>query len=265
MDTLQYQRICAHLEKLKLATMIDRLDTISEQTSKDQGSYLDFLEGLLDAEVTTRSEKNVALKLRLARFPYHKSLDDFDFSFQRSIDKKLIRQLATMRFIENGDNIIFLGPPGVGKTHLAVALGIEAVKLGQPTYFVTCADLIQSCKMAETPTQYAQRMATFLKPRLLIIDEVGYLPLDRADAHILFELISKRYEKGAIILTSNKSYTEWGELLADHVLAAAILDRLLHHSNTINIKGESYRLKEKKRAGFNQPVAPTSTVKQQTT
>jgi DNA replication protein DnaC len=263
-QSLQYQRIQSHLEKLHLATIAERLDTISEQTSRAQGSYLDFLEGLLDAEVSTRTEKNVALKLRLARFPYQKHLEDFDFSFQRSIDRKLISQLATMRFIEHGDNIIFLGPPGVGKTHLAIALGIEAVRLGHPTYFLTCADLIASCKMAETPGQYAQRINALLKPRLLIIDEVGYLPLDKQDAHILFEVISKRYEKGAIILTSNKSYTEWGELLADHVLAAAILDRLLHHATTINIKGESYRLKEKKRAGFLQPLDPTSPVHQTT-
>ncbi len=160
-----------------------------------------------------------------------------------------MRELATCRFIANAENVLLLGPPGVGKTHLAVGLGMEAIQRGYSVYFIRLADLMQKLIQAYNEGRFAHRLRVYLKPKLLICDEIGYTKLDRLGSHLFFELVTKRYEKGAMILTSNKSYGAWGDIFDDHVVAAAILDRLLHHSVTINIRGESYRLKEKLKAG----------------
>jgi DNA replication protein DnaC len=182
--------------------------------------------------------------LKQARLPWLKTLDQFDFDAQPSIDRKQIRELAGLSFVERAHNVVLLGPPGVGKTHLAIALGLAAIAQGQHVHFLSAAELT-----ALPPEQMPARLLALSKPKLLILDEMGYLPFDRPAANFLFQLVSRRYERGAIILTSNKSYGEWGDIFSDQVLAAAILDRLLHHSVTITIRGESYRLKDKRKAG----------------
>jgi len=244
MEALSYARVHEHLGKLKLARVAAVLDRVAEEAVRQELPYTEFLNRLLEEEVSIRLARTVEMRTKLARFPFIKSLDQFDFSFQPSLDERLVRDLATLRFIANAENVIFLGPPGVGKTHLAVALGLAAIAQGQHVHFISASELTNL-----SPEQMPARLAALCKPKLLIIDEMGYLPFDRPAANFLFQLVGRRYERGSIMLTSNKSYGEWGDIFSDHVLAAAILDRLLHHSVTISIRGESYRLKDKRKAG----------------
>ncbi|MGE7274843.1 IS21-like element helper ATPase IstB, partial [Brevibacillus panacihumi] len=222
----------------------------AEEAAAQNISYLEFLDKLLQEEIKAKRDRFIRMKTRLAHLPYHKTLEQFDFSFQPSIDERRIRDLATLRFVQQQENLILLGPPGVGKTHLSVALALEAIKQGFTVYFTTAHDLVQTLQIAHQNNSIKQKMRVFIKPNVLIIDEIGYRKMDETAAHFFFQIISERYESGSIILTSNKSYGSWGEIFGDAVLATAILDRLLHHSHTINIKGESYRIKEKKKAGF---------------
>lgn len=250
------ERVRLGLERLRLKRMAEVLGRVCEDVSRENSSYLDFLDQLLEAEQTARYERNVEIKTRLAGLPFHKTMADFDWSFQPSLDKKQIAELLTLRFIEHGENVLLLGPPGVGKTHIAVALALEAISKGYSAYFVTLQRLMEYLSQGFEPA--GTRMRVLLRPKLLVIDEVGYLPLDRVAASYLFELVSRRYERGSIVLTSNKSYGDWGSLFPDVAIASAILDRLLHHSTTISIRGDSYRLKEKRRAGLFQKLEPTA-------
>jgi len=179
-----------------------------------------------------------------------RSSEDFDFDFQPSIDQMVISDLASLRFVHNAENLVLMGPPGVGKSHLAIAMGIEAVNAGFKVYFVNAGTLVEGLKNANLKGILEKKLKALTKYDVLIIDEMGYLPFDNEEAHCFFQLVSRRYEKSSMIFTSNKSYGEWGEIFHDHVIAAAILDRILHHCTTVNIKGESYRLKERKKHGL---------------
>jgi DNA replication protein DnaC len=238
------------LEKLRMEHLGAQLDTICEQAAKRELGYREFLLDALNAEWQGRHLKGVESRLGQARLPWVKTLDQFDFSFQPSLDRKVVRELAGLGFVERAENVVLLGPPGVGKTHLALALGVKAVEAGHRVLFLTLETLMGRLRRAQQENRLERQMQQLVYPKVLIIDEIGYLPLTRDEASLFFRLITRRYERASLVLTSNKSFVDWGEIFGDQVLATAILDRLLHHATTLNIKGESYRLKEKRKAGL---------------
>jgi DNA replication protein DnaC len=247
---LEYERLHHNLKFLELMTFESILDNYLEVATKDGKSTIEVLDYLVAQEVQSKEARSLDLRMRLAGFPVEKRLDDFDFKFQPSIDKASIKDLASLKFIHNAENVVFLGPPGVGKTHLAIALGIEAANAGFRVNFVNASMLVERLAEAEKEKKLEDKIRRLSKFQLLVIDEIGYLPFDELGAHCFFQLISRRYERGSIIFTSNKSYGEWGEIFKDHVIAAAILDRVLHHCTMVNIKGDSYRLKDRKKQGL---------------
>jgi DNA replication protein DnaC len=250
MSRLEYERLHHNLKLLGLNTFESILDNYLEIAARDDKSTVEILDYLVAQEVQSKEARSLDLRMRLAVFPFQKKLEDFDFKFQPSIDKASIKELATLKFIHNAENVVFLGPPGVGKTHLAIALGIEAAKAGFRVNFTNAPILVERLSKAEKEKKLEDKIRRLSKFQLLIIDEIGYLPFDELGAHCFFQLISRRYEKASIIFTSNKSYGEWGDIFRDHVIAAAILDRVLHHCTTVNIKGDSYRIKDRKRQGL---------------
>jgi DNA replication protein DnaC len=250
MTQLTHARVTEALKKLFLGHVAERLDAMLAEAARAEPTYLDFLDGMLKDELASKQRKRVAMGIQIAHFPSVKTLDDFDFKFQPSVDQKLVRELATGRFIANGENVLIFGAPGVGKSHLAIALGRAAVETGHSVLFVSATSLLATLARAETEGQLAEKLTFFAKPKLLVLDELGYLPFEKRSAHLFFQLVAKRYERGSMLITTNQVVTQWGVVFGDDVLAAAILDRLLHHSHTLMIQGESFRLKQKRRAGI---------------
>lgn len=238
------------LERMKMEHLLAQLDGVCEQAAHGDADYKTFLAQALETEWRGRYQRGVEGRLKQARLPWVKTLDQFDFDYQPSIDRKQVRELAGLSFVERAHNVVLLGPPGVGKTHLAVALGIKAVEAGYSVLFLTLEALMGRLVRARHENRLERSLQQLTYPKLLILDELGYLPLSREEASLFFRLLVRRYERGSLIVTSNKGFTDWGEVFNDHVLATAILDRLLHHATTLNIKGESYRLKDKRKAGL---------------
>jgi DNA replication protein DnaC len=249
-SVLIHARVLEQLTRLRLRYVAERLDAVLSDAARTEPTYLDFLDGVLRQEVDAKQRTRVTMGLKIAHFPSVKTLDDFEFKFQPSVDQRLVRELVTGRFLAAADNVLIFGAPGVGKTHLAIAIGRAIVEAGYTVLFTSATALLAALAKAETEGQLAERLTFYTKPKLLIIDELGYLPFERRSAHLFFQLVARRYERGSLLLTTNQVVTQWGAVFGDEVLAAAILDRLLHHSHTLLIQGESYRLKQKRKAGL---------------
>ncbi|WP_405970373.1 IS21-like element helper ATPase IstB [Streptomyces sp. NBC_00988] len=245
MSQLVTARIRSTAAKLGLPHLAESLNQYAERAEEGKLGYLDFLDLVMAEELAVRDDRRFRQGLRLSKLPHHKTLDDYDFSFQPELDPRKVKDLATLSFVEAKANAALLGPPGVGKTHLAVALAVAACRAGFSIYFTTLDDMVRQLKTAEAAGRLTSKLRSYLRPSVLVVDEVGYQPLERAEANLVFQVISKRYEKGSIILTSNKTFSEWGQVFGDEVLATAILDRLLHHCDVIAINGPSYRLKNR--------------------
>lgn len=254
-----YQQLRAHLATLRLHDAAEQLPAVLDQAAAEGLSLTAALERLLGAEVTATEARRLAGRLRFACLPTPATLEDFDYDAAPGVDPKLIAELATCRYLESATNLLLIGPPGVGKTHVAVGLARKAAEAGYRTYFTTAADLAARCHRAAIEGRWATTMRFFAGPTLLVIDELGYLPLPAEAASALFQVVSQRYLKTSIVITTNRGVGSWGEVLGDTTVAAAMLDRLLHRSVVLNLDGDSYRLRDHNARADNLRRATTGT------
>ncbi|MER2169386.1 MAG: IS21-like element helper ATPase IstB [Psychrobacillus psychrodurans] len=238
-----YQQLLLNLDYLKLKQMTLHLDEVLDFSVHNELSIVDTLIKLTSYEIDVREQNMTQAMVKVGAFPHRKEIRDFDFAFQPSINQQQILDFLTLRFLEANENIVFLGPSGVGKTHLATSIGIVAAKKRTSTYFIKCHDLIQNLKRARLENRLESRLKHYSKYKLLIVDEIGYLPIEAEDAKLFFQLIDMRYEKKSTILTTNANFNTWDEVFQEAKLANAILDRVLHHATVVSIVGDSYRLK----------------------
>jgi len=240
-----YNKLLNNLDKLKLEKFRTFIPSYLDEANKNNINLVDALYTLTEKEIEFRDKRASIANVKVAGFPFEKEIVDFDFTFQPSINKNKIEDLSTLRFVEKAENVLFVGNSGVGKTHLATALGIKAAKSRYSTYYISFGDLMMKLKKAHLENRFDAQLRHYLKYKLLIIDEIGYLPVDSDSANLFFQLISRRYEKKSTIITTNLNFSKWVDVFSNPVLANAILDRLIHHSHIISIKGPSYRLKDK--------------------
>jgi len=239
-----YAKLVENLEYLKMKQMITHLGETIDFINNNQLSFVDSLIKLTDYEIDMKEINMVKSMVKMAAFPHHKELKDFDFSFQPSVNKEQMLDFTTLRFIEQKENIVFVGTSGVGKTHLATSIGIAAAKKRTSTYFIKCHDLISNLKKAKLENRLDTRLKHYTKYKLLILDEIGYLPIDSEEAKLFFQLIDRRYENKSTIFTTNSNFKSWKDIFQDTKVANAILDRVLHHATVVNVVGDSYRLKD---------------------
>jgi DNA replication protein DnaC len=237
-------RLRAMLADLKMPGALEALDPILQGVDAGGVTAAEAMEALLGAQIQLRNNRRLQAAMRSSRLPAVKLLSDFDFSFQPSVKREQIDSLHELGFVERKENVVFLGPPGVGKTHLAISLAIAAAQHGRRVYYGTLADLITSLEEAQASGKLQQRLKVLTHPAALVVDEIGYLPISRTGAMLFFQLMTRRYERASTILTSNKSFEDWGEVFGDEVMAAALIDRLLHHCHIVNIRGNSYRMRQ---------------------
>ncbi|MBV9110203.1 MAG: IS21-like element helper ATPase IstB [Gemmatimonadetes bacterium] len=238
------ERVRQHLVGLRMPRALEALSAIVQQLERGETSALEAIEALLADELGWREGRRVKAALRMGRLGAVKTLDSFDFSFQPSLDRGRVQALAQLGFVDRREVLHFLGPPGTGKSHLAIALGVEAIRTGRSVYFMTLADLVTALARAEQDGSLRERLRFLCRPQLLIVDEIGYLLVVPGGGNLFFQLVNARYERGAMILTSNRGFAEWGEVFGDPVVATALLDRLLHHATVVQIEGNSYRMRQ---------------------